>query len=205
MHRDYTTWRSRPVGFEDFVYDGLEMVTPAALPGLWERTVTVFSLSKGYGLSGLRVGYLVAHDEVMDRLYGAAVNVVGATSTPSQLAALAALGDEGALVERHRDFEARRHAVADLLCAVPGVRLAPVESGYLSWVDVSALGSGEEVAAHVLREARVAVNDGAPYGPSGAGSIRLVHGCHRDPAEALGAVAAVADALAMLAGRRGPA
>ena len=68
-------WRSRPVGFEDFVYDGPEMVTPAALPGLWERTVTVFSLSKGYGLSGLRVGYLVAHDEVMDRLYGAAVNV----------------------------------------------------------------------------------------------------------------------------------
>ncbi|MEG2082511.1 MAG: pyridoxal phosphate-dependent aminotransferase, partial [Oscillospiraceae bacterium] len=44
--------------FEEPVFDGVEMVTMANLPDMWERTVTVYSLSKGMGLSGLRVGYI---------------------------------------------------------------------------------------------------------------------------------------------------
>ena len=44
--------------FEDHIFDGRELVTPAALPGMWERTVTTFSISKGLGLGGLRVGYI---------------------------------------------------------------------------------------------------------------------------------------------------
>ena len=54
--------------FEDFLFDGREMVTLAALPGMWERTVTVCSVSKGMALSGVRVGYLVADDHIMDCL-----------------------------------------------------------------------------------------------------------------------------------------
>ena len=45
--------------FEDFCYEN-EMITPAAMEGMFERTVTVFSFSKGMGLSGSRVGYLVS-------------------------------------------------------------------------------------------------------------------------------------------------
>ena len=72
--------------FEDSVYDGVEFVTLASLPGMWERTVTVFSISKGMALSGVRVGYLVADDHIMDVLYGCAVNVIGATNSTFQAA-----------------------------------------------------------------------------------------------------------------------
>ncbi len=51
--------------FEDFTYEN-EMITPAALPGMFERTVTVFSFSKGMGFSGLRVGYIVCCDSIID-------------------------------------------------------------------------------------------------------------------------------------------
>lgn len=71
----------------------MEFVSPASLPGMWERTVTVCSISKGMGLSGLRVGYIVACDTFMDVYYGGAVNVLGATNTASQLAAIAAFRD----------------------------------------------------------------------------------------------------------------
>lgn len=189
--------------FEDFVYDGIELVTPASLEGMAERTLTVFSLSKGHGLSGMRVGYVVGPDTLMDGLYGSAVNVVGATNTAAQAAAVAALGDTGSLAERHADFEARRHDVVRVLGDVPGVRMELPESGFLSWIDVSALGTGDEVATHLLADAQVSVNGGAPYGPSGAGHIRLVHGCYRDPAELRRAVEEVACSLRRLAASRG--
>lgn len=78
--------------FEDFCYEN-EMITPAAMNGMFERTVTVFSFSKGMGLSGLRVGYLVCGDEIMDSLYANAVSVLGATNTACQKALIAALED----------------------------------------------------------------------------------------------------------------
>lgn len=64
--------------FQDHIFDGIEFVHPAALPGMWERTLTVCSISKGIGLSGFRIGYIYADDAIMDTLYGGAVNVLGA-------------------------------------------------------------------------------------------------------------------------------
>ncbi|WP_202865438.1 pyridoxal phosphate-dependent aminotransferase [Ornithinimicrobium sufpigmenti] len=189
--------------FEDFIYDDVEMVTPASLPGLWERTLTVFSLSKGHGLSGMRVGYVVGPDTMMDALYGSAVNVVGATNTIAQAAAVAALSDTADLDARWADFEARRHDVQRILGEVPGVRVERPESGFLSWIEVRDLGTGDEVAAHLLRDAQTSVNSGAPYGPSGEGHLRLVHGCYRDPAQMAQALEAVAASLTRLAAQKG--
>lgn len=80
--------------FQDYIYDGIEFVHPAALPGMWERTVTVCSISKGIGLSGFRIGYIYADDRIMDTLYGDAVNVLGAPCTLSSIGAVAAIRDK---------------------------------------------------------------------------------------------------------------
>lgn len=187
--------------FEDHVFDGVEMVTPAALPGMWQRTVTAFSVSKGLGLSGLRVGWLVADDVVMDRFYGAAVNVVGATSTLSQVGALAALREPGVLARNFSVLERRRRVAYDLLSDVPGVRMARPESGFLSWLDVSALGTAADVVEHVKDHARVVVNEGTAYGAQGAGHVRVVHGCFADEDRLVAALQRVRAALVALAGR----
>ena len=109
--------------FEDHIFDGIEFVSPATLPGMWERTLTVFSLSKGYGLSGLRVGYIVADDRVMDVLYGGAVNVLGATNTAAQLAAITALNDKTILPKYFAEFERRRRIAYEAWSTVPGVTM----------------------------------------------------------------------------------
>lgn len=190
--------------FEDHIFDGIEFVSPATLPGMWERTLTVFSLSKGYGLSGLRVGYIVADDRVMDVLYGGAVNVLGATNTAAQLAAITALNDKTILPKYFAEFERRRRIAYEAWSTVPGVTMQLPESGFLSWLNVSRLGSDAEVAAYLTKEAKVVVNEGAYYGClGGPGHLRIVHGCFADESRARAAYNRIRDALTTLAHQRG--
>ena len=54
--------------YEHIVYDGRQMVYMAALPGMWERTVSCSSLSKTYSITGWRLGYAIAPQPIMDRI-----------------------------------------------------------------------------------------------------------------------------------------
>ena len=188
--------------FEDHLYDGREMVTPASLPGMWERTVTTFSISKGLGLSGLRVGYLVACDTFMDVYYGATVNVLGATNTVAQIGALAALRDKTILPRYHEILERRRNLVYETLSDVPGVRMERAQSGILSWLDVSALGTDIQVADYLRTHAHVVVNEGRNYGAQGIGHLRMVHACFGSDEKAREVFNRIADCLREM-GRNG--
>lgn len=180
--------------FEDFTF-GREMITPASMDGMFERTVTVFSFSKGMGLSGLRVGYLVADEQIMDTMFANAVGVLGATSTPAQHAVMEALRHPEFMEVFEKAYDYRRHRAAEILNAVPGVRCAVPESGFLCWVNVSELGNSGEIVSYLIREAKVSVNDGINYGPGGEGHLRIVLGVYRDDERALDAVRRIADAL----------
>lgn len=180
--------------FEDFTF-GKECITPAALPGMFERTVTVFSFSKGMGLSGLRVGYLVCSDVIMDSMYANAVAVLGATSTSAQQAVLAALEKPDFMQEFARAYDVRRHKACEILNTVPGVHMALPESGFLGWIDVSALGDSGQITQYLVQKARVSLNDGANYGPGGQGHLRIVLGVYRDNEKVFAALERIRDAL----------
>lgn len=181
--------------FESIIFDGREMVSIATLPGMEERTVTVFSISKGMGLSGFRVGYLVACDTIMDVLYGGAVNVLGATNTLFQQVAIEAFRDPSFVREYNVKHERRRKYAYNTFSQVPGVRLNMPESGFMCWLDVSDLGDSSDIYTYLLREARVACNDGKPYGPHGQGHLRLVIGCYWEDEKAFDAIDRMATAL----------
>ncbi len=189
--------------FEEPVFDGVEMVTIAALPGMWERTVTVFSISKGMGLSGLRVGYIVADDKIMDKMYGTAVSVIGATSTCAQMGAIAALKDSRFMEGYFEAFDRRRKIVYQHLHDIPGVSMKLSESGFLSWIDVSALGTESEVMAYLGEHAFVSINSGLPYGEQGRGHIRIVHGVFASDEELEAAILRMREALLKLSKEKG--
>lgn len=191
--------------FEDHVFDGRELVAPATLPGMWERTLTVCSVSKGLGLSGLRIGYIYAHDAIMDVLYGGAVNVLGTAATVTSIGATAALGDEALLARIHGRLDRRRAIVCDELGSIPGVSMEPPESGILAWLDVSRLGSSQEIVAYLLERANVLVNPGDQYGEHGEGFIRLVYAAFADDDRAAAVFARIREALTTLAGEKGVA
>jgi aspartate/methionine/tyrosine aminotransferase len=187
--------------FEDHIYDGIEFVTPAALPGMWERTVTTFSLSKGLGLSGLRVGYLLADERIMDKFYATAVSIVGTTNTLAQIGAITALEDPTILPAYTKKLEARRHVLHNLVKDIPGVNMQLPESGCLAWLDVNELGTEAEVARYLADEAKVLVNEGIYYGDEGKGHIRIVYGVLGDDQKAADAYHRIADALRKLSAK----
>lgn len=189
--------------FEDHIFDDIEFVHPCTLPGMWERTLTVCSISKGIGLSGFRIGYIYSNDKIMDVLYGGCVNVLGAPSTLSSLGAIAALKDEVHLQDNYVRFERRRRITHEIFNSIPGVSMAMAESGILSWINISKLGKSQEVADYILKEADVLVNAGNPYGDQGEGYLRLVSTCFKDDDDAVVAMNRIKEALIKLGKEKG--
>ena len=180
--------------FEDFCFEN-EFITPATLPDMFERTITVFSISKGMGLSGLRVGYIVCADEVMDKLHANAVSVIGATNTASQHATIAALSDMSFMRDFEIAYNIRRIAAYRILNSIPNVSMFMPESGFLAWVNVSKLGNSSEIVNYLVKEAKVAVNDGINYGPGGEGHLRIVLGVYKDNHKVIDALERIKVAL----------
>ncbi len=166
--------------FEDSVYDARELVTFAALPGMRERTISVFSMSKGMAMSGFRVGYTVAAPEIMAVLHATAVNILGATNTAAQAAAIAAMEDRGFVAEYVARYERRRLWAAELLAAIPGVRFRLPQAGLMVWLDIAGLGTSRKVAEHLLSDAKIIVQPGEIFGGVGGNYIRLMLSALRD-------------------------
>ncbi len=77
--------------YEDLVYEG-EHVSIASLEGMFERTITCYTLSKSYAMTGWRIGYAVAAEPWMTGLKKCLLYTTNGVSTPTQWAALAAFG-----------------------------------------------------------------------------------------------------------------
>lgn len=189
--------------FEDTAFPGHEMVCISRLPGMWERTVTVCSVSKGMGLSGFRVGWTYANDVIMDTYFGAAVNIQGATSTLAQLAVMPAFRDDSFIGEYMKKYDARRRYAYKLFNDIPGVSMALPEAGFFVWIDVSALGDSSEITAYLAEEALVSLNDGKFYGDMGNGHLRLISGCFYEDKDSFAAMDRMAAAFRKLAERKG--
>lgn len=188
--------------FEDFTFEH-PMIAPAAMEGMLSHTVTVCSASKGFGLSGYRVGWILADDTVMDVLYGCAVSVVGATHTASQQAIIAAFEDPSFMKAYEAAYDARRHKAVELLGSIPGVEVQLPQSGFLCWVDIHQLGSSTQICERLLKEANVSVNDGINYGPGGERGFRIVLGVYRDNEKVYDALRRIADVLRTISREKG--
>lgn len=184
--------------FEDFTFEN-EFIAPMSLPGMFEHTITVCSVSKGMGLSGYRVGYIFACDEVMDVMYGCAVSVIGATNTVSQIAVIEAFKNPDFMEEFRQKYDYRRKMAYRILNEVPGVSMELSQSGFLGWVDVSRLGDSSEICQRLVTEAKVSVNDGKNYGPGGEGHFRIVLGVYRDNDKVIAALNNIASVLTKIA------
>jgi len=188
--------------FEDCIFDNIEYVSMCSLPGMWERTATVFSVSKGMALSGFRVGYIVANDQMMDVFYGSAVNVLGAANTVAQIGTIEAFKDSS-FMEEYNKIHDRRKFVYELFKSTPGVSILKPESSFISWLNVSKLGDSSDICDYLIKEAKVAVNDGKAYGKEGEGHIRVVHGCLKNDEDAFDALRRMNEAFIKLANKKG--
>ena len=189
--------------FEDTVFPENEMVCISQLEGMWERTVTVCSVSKGMALSGFRVGWTYASDVIMDVYFACAVNIQGATSTLAQLAVMPAFRDDSFIREYMVKYDNRRKYAYKLFNSIPGISLRMPEAGVFVWIDVSQLGDSSEITQLLVDEARVSVNDGKFYGDMGNGHLRMIDGCFWEDADSYAAMDRMAETFRKLAHKKG--
>lgn len=160
--------------FEDIIFDNREFITIASLEGMWERTITVFSISKGMGLSGYRIGYIVACEEAMDVYYGGAVDILGSVNTPASFGSIAAFKDYSFIQDYIKIYDRRRKIAYEIINSIPNVSCLMPESGYMLWIDISKLGTSNEIVQYLIEDAKVCVNPGNEFGEQGEGYIRVV-------------------------------
>lgn len=104
-------WVISDEAYEDVIYDGTPHVSIASLDGMHDRTVSVFTFSKSYAMTGLRLGYVVAKDPVMQAritkiLFCTCSNVTSVV----QFGGIGALeGSQDVVTEFVRELDARRH------------------------------------------------------------------------------------------------
>jgi cystathionine beta-lyase len=158
---------------------------------------TVASASKAFNLAGLKCALMVTADDATSRVVrGLPDEVEWRTGLFGALASVAAFSPESDewLDAQLAALDENRRLLAELLAEhVPAARYRIPDAGFLAWIDLSALGGGDNPAVKVLRDAKVALHFGPHFGAEGAGHERLNFGCSpevlREAVERLGALA----------------
>ena len=132
-------------------------------------------VSKGFAMTGWRLGYTVAPPRIVPALNMLAVNSYTCVAEFSQYAAIEALKDrEGTTPRMVGEFAKRREQFIRDLNRIPGFRCTPPEGAFYAWVNISDTGmSAEELCRILLEEAGVAAISGAAFGAAGADFIRF--------------------------------
>jgi len=167
----------------DLLYPGSRHVPIASIsPEVAARTVTLMAPSKTYNLAGLSCGFAIIQNSELQEIWKkTSQGIIPGVNIMGHVAALAAYreGQEWldqvlAYLQNNRDFLARY--VAEKL---PGLGMMAMEGTYLAWLDCKDAGIPGSPFDFFLKEAKVALSDGAEFGRGGEGFVRLNFACPR--------------------------
>jgi aspartate aminotransferase len=147
----------------------------ASFPGMFERTITVNGFSKGYAMTGWRVGYICAPlfiAKACEKMQGQFTS--GGTGI-AQRAALAAIsGDHGPSEEMEKAYLKRRELLLGLLRDIPGIKTHVPEGAFYFFPDVTAffgkstseykIANADDFCLYILEKANVSLVTGAAFG-----------------------------------------
>jgi aspartate aminotransferase len=206
MAKERNLWVISDEAYEDIIFRG-EHVSMASLPGMYERTISIFTFSKSYAMTGLRVGYFVLPDRVLrDRALKVVAYTTSNVNSVAQYGAIGALEGPQDCVDAFRDeLKARRDLFyAGLADAAPGVLSGdPPDGAFYAFVkinpdwardaDVTAPSLSWAFAEHLIKHARIGCVPGVDFGPSAEGYLRFAIG--RERKELTAALASMKAAL----------
>src|SRR6476659_7599922 len=159
--------------YSETTYDGYVAPSFLATPGAKEVGVEVFSLSKGYNMTGWRCAAILGNADAVQTYWRLKTNVDSGMFEAVQLAGVAALeGPSGPLERMNETYARRRDLVVSALGEI-GVEVSSPKGTIYVWAPVPNGHSSTSFAELVLEEAAVVVSPGSMYGPSGEGFVRI--------------------------------
>jgi aminotransferase len=167
--------------YSDEIYDRLAYGSYrhrafSSLPGMRDRTILMGGFSKAYAMTGWRVGWLAAPAPILEGIVKVHQYGIMSAPTTAQDAALVALVDGEADVERMRaEYDRRRRLVVDGFNAI-GLETFEPRGAFYAFPRITSTGlDSETFARRLLEEEHVAVIPGGAFGPSGEGHVRACY------------------------------
>ncbi len=153
-----------------------EHVCVPSIPGLREQTILVNGFSKGYAMTGWRLGYVAAPRELMAAMRKIHQYTIMSAPTMSQAAGLeAVLHGEYYVREMMEEYDRRRELLVQGLNSL-GLDCFEPQGAFYAFPSVAKTGmDDEQFSEALLREEQVAVVPGSAFGPSGRGFVRLCY------------------------------
>jgi aspartate aminotransferase len=185
--------------YEDLVYEG-EHVSIASLPGMYERTIPIYTMSKTYAVTGVRVGYVAIKDPVLRaRALKVVLYTASNVSSIAQYGAIGALeGSQDAIIAFRAELEARRQLFYDGLADASGgifsgerpaaafYAFVRIDPQWKSDAPDALASQSWAMAEHLIKHGRIGCVPGVDFGASGEGHMRFCFG--RDRKELTGAL-----------------
>ena len=198
--RERGLWLISDEAYEDVVFDGAEHISAASLPDMYERTISVFTFSKSYAMTGLRLGYVVCSDaRLCERMKKALFYTSSNVTSVVQYGGIGALeGPQDSVQAFRAELQARRDLFYD------GIRThasrifsgSPPRGAFYAFLRIDdawqppapSPGSSRSwaMAEHLIARGRIGCVPGADFGANGEGCIRFCFA--RERAELRGAI-----------------
>jgi LL-diaminopimelate aminotransferase len=161
--------------YSETTYDGYRAPSFLQTPGAKDVGVEVFSLSKGYNMTGWRCAAVLGNAEAIEHYWRLKTNIDSGLFEAIQLAGIAALSPDtdAEVASMNELYRIRRDLVCDAL-AKAGVHVTPPKGTIYVWAPVPAgFDSSVAYCEYVLEQAAVVISPGSAYGPSGEGWFRI--------------------------------
>jgi aspartate/methionine/tyrosine aminotransferase len=185
--RERRLWLLSDESYEDVIFDGREHVSPASLPGMYDRTLSVFTFSKSYAMTGLRLGYVVTPDaRLRERMKKALFYTCSNVTSIVQFGGIGALeGSQASVAAFRNELQARRdlfyrgirEAAGDVLTGTPpsGAFYAflKINPGWAAEAERARDSLSWSMAEYLISQGRIGCVPGADFGPHGEGYLRF--------------------------------
>ena len=206
--REHDLWVISDEAYEDVIFDGEPPhISIASLPGMYERTIPVYTFSKTYAMTGLRLAYIAAKDRaVRDRMKKVLFYTVSNTSSLIQFGGVGALEGSQEVVESfRRELQARRDLFyAGISEAAPGILSGKPPSGaFYAFLRIDPKWRSElpnapaslswAMSEFLIKRGRIGCVPGVDFGRVGEGYVRFCFA--RERAELQGALASMRELL----------
>jgi aspartate aminotransferase len=200
--REHNLWLISDEAYEDVVFDG-EHVSPASLPGAYEKTLTMFTFSKSYAMTGLRLGYVVAADaKLRERMKKVLFYTASNVASVVQFGGIGALeGSQDCIAAFRQELKARRDLFYDGVRAAAGHVLSgePPAGAFYAFMRIDPSWSSPEstrypsiswnMTEYLISKGRIGCVPGVDFGENGEGYVRFCFA--RDRKELQGALDAM--------------
>ncbi len=161
--------------YSETTYDGYRAPSFLATPGAKDVGIEVFSLSKGYNMTGWRCAAVIGNSEAIENYWRLKTNIDSGLFEAVQLAGVAALSPDGdaEVASMNELYRRRRNLVCEALEKI-GVHISPPKGTIYVWAPIpEGFASSVAYCEHVLERAAVVISPGSAYGPSGEGWFRI--------------------------------